>query len=236
MSNITASPSVRQFISDIRQDLKSVNLDQWIPAYYIHNKGIDKAALFIKREADNMKLQYYPDIWVTVDDLIMEPSQLVGADLGVPDCTNAMVSIKELPRIFTTRFGYAANVSSIDFSGDYFQTTPRDYNAKTKRRFKNPKQRYFWIYNNHLFIPDSLVKVVTLRAIFANKKQGLELAGCGLLDTCIRMLDLEFPAPGHLLDDIKKATVIDIASIREKITESEYPNLNELKKTSPLSK
>jgi|SRR5271155_11489 len=236
MSNTPASPTVRQMISDVRQDLKSVNLDQWIPAYYIHKKLIDKAGLFIKREADNMKLQYYPDIWVTVDELVMEPSQLVGPNLGVPDCTNAMISVKELPRIFTTRFGYLVNVSSADFSGDYFQTTPRDYNAKRNRRFKNPKQRYFWIYNNHLLVPESFVKVFTLRAIFANKKEGLELNGCGPLDSCIRMLDLEFPAPGHLLDDIKKATIIDIASIREKIPVSEYPHLNENIKVSPQTK
>jgi hypothetical protein len=50
------------------------------------------------------------------------------------------------------------------------------------------------------------------------------------------MLDLEFPAPGHLLSDIKKGTVIEIASIREKLIPSEYPNLDQLVKKSPTSK
>jgi len=103
------------------------------------------------------------------------------------------------------------------------------------RRFQDPTQRYFWIYNNHLVVPNSFVRSLTLRALFANKADGLKLNGCGL-PGCIRMLDLEFPVPSHLYDDVKKATVIDIASIREKLIPSEYPNLNELKKTSPKSK
>jgi hypothetical protein len=218
----------------VRQDLKSVNLDQWIPAAYIHRKLIDTAALFIKREADNMRLQVYPDMWVTVDNLVMEETTLIGAsDIFVPNCVKIMRSVKELPRIFTTRFGYVLNVSSIDFSGDYVQTTPRDYNNKMNRRFQNPKQRYFWIYNNHLVVPNSFVQSLTLRALFANKADGLKLNGCDSLG-CIRMLDLEFPAPSHIIQDIKNFTVQSIASIREKIPRSEYPNLNEHRPVSPV--
>jgi hypothetical protein len=236
MPNIPESRTVREMISDVRQDLHSVNLDEWIPASYIYRKLVDTAGLFLKREADGMRTQLYPDIWVTVDDLEMEESELVGAyQINVPDCTRVMVSKKPLPRIFTTRFGYLANISSIDYSGDYIQSTPRDYNSKQGRRYKDPTQRYFWIYNGHLLIPKSFVKSVTLRAIFANKKQGLELNGCGD-DICLSTLDYEFPVPGHLLSDVKKATVIEIASTREKIVPSEYPNLNELVKKSPTSK
>jgi len=236
MSETPVSRTVRQMISDVRQDLKSVNLDQFIPASYIHRKLIDTAALFIKREADNMRLQVYPDMWVTVDDLVMEEATIIGSsDIHVPNCVRIMKSVKELPRIFTTRFGYVLNVSSIDFSGDYVQTTPRDYNNKMNRRFQDPKQRYFWIYNNHLVIPNSFVKSLTLRALFANKADGLRLNGCGL-PGCIRTLDLEFPAPSHLLEDIKKSTVIEIAQIREKLISSDYPHLKENEKNSPLAK
>ena len=235
-SNTPSSRTVREMISDVRQDLNSVNLDQWIPAKYIHRKLIDVAGLFIKREADNMRLQAYPDMWVTVDNVVMEKSELVGAsDILVPNCTTIMKSVQKLPRIFTTRFGYVANISSIDYSGNYVQTTPRDYSYKVQRKYQNPTQRYWWIYNDHLVIPNSFVQSVTLRALFANKRDGLRLNGCDNLD-CIRMLDLEFPAPGHLLDDIKSQTVIKIASTREKIVPSEYPNLDELSKKSPLSK
>jgi len=236
MSNIPESRTVGEMISDVRQDLHSVTLDQWLPAAYIYRHLIDNTGLFLKREADGMRMQLYPDIWVTVDDVEMEESQLVGAyGIDVPNCTRVMISKKPLPRIFTTRFGYLANVSSIDYSGDYIQTNPRDYNNKQNRKYQNPTQRYFWIYNGKLLIPRSFVKSVTLRAVFANKKQGFDLNGCDV-DNCRSTLDYEFPAPGHMLSDIKKGTVIEIASTREKITPSEYPNLNELKKVSPTSK
>lgn len=236
MSNIPSSPTVRQMISDVRNDLNSINLDQWIPAKYIHQKLIDTTALYLKREADNMRLQEYPDIWVTVDELVMEESELVGASsIPVPSCSRIMKSVKKLPRIFTTRFGYTLNLSSIDFSGDYIPVTPREYNTKKNRRYQDPTKRYFWIYNNHLVVPDSFVESFTLRAIFANKAEGLALNGCEAMG-CIRMLDLEFPAPGHLLSDIKKGTVIEISSIREKIISSQYPHLDALEPKSPHAK
>jgi hypothetical protein len=231
-----SSPTVRKFISDVRNDLHSINLDQWIPAKYIHQKGIDVAALFIKREADAMRMQEYPDIWLTVDNVVMEESQLVGAtDIPVPSCTSVMKSVKKIPRIFSTRYGYLLNLSSIDFSGDYTQVTPREYNNKKNRKFQNPTRRYFWIYNGYLVVPDSKVQSFTIRAIFANKKEGLEFNGCGN-QGCISLLDQEFPAPGHLLSDIKNKTVQEIAGVRERITPSEYPHLDELEKKSPMSK
>jgi hypothetical protein len=236
MSDIHESRTVGEMLSDVRQDLHAVNLDEWIPGYYIHRKLIDNTGLFLKREADGMRMQQYPDIWVTVDDVTMEESQLVGAyQIDVPDCTRVMVSTKKLPRIFTTRFGYLINISSIDYSGKYVQTTPDDFNNKSRRRFQDPTQRYFWIYNGKLIIPRSFVQSVTIRAIFANKKDGLKLNGCDYTG-CYSNLDFAFPAPGHMLADIKKATVMELASIREKIPPSEYPHLNELQKTSPHAK
>lgn len=230
------SPTVAQVISDVRNDLNSVSLDGHLPSRYLHNKLIDTAKLFMKREADDRRIQQYQSIWVTVDSFEMEETPLVGcSDIPIPSCTKVMKSKLQLPAIYSTRYGYLLNISSVDYNREYMQFTPRAYAQAKTRRYHNPDKRYFWIYNGYLIIPDSLVQSVTLRAVFCYKDQGLKLDSCND-PSCIRLLDQEFTAPGHLLDDIKSKTVQVIAGIRDKIPSDEYPNLNSLEKNSPLSK
>lgn len=236
MSSTAQSPTVNQVISDIRNDLHSVNLDDWIPAKYIHNKLLDTAKLFIKREGDDRRFQLYPSIWVTIDEFEMIESDLIGcSDISIPYCTKVMKSKLQLPAIYTTRYGYLLNISSVDFNKNYIQTTPRIYSQIKSRRYQNPGLRYFWIYNGYLIIPESMVQSVTLRAVFCKKDEGLKLENCRE-SGCIKLLDQEFTVPGHLLDDIKSYTIQKIAGIREKILPSEYPHLNQLEKKSPVSK
>lgn len=228
-------PTVNQVISDVRQDLNRVNLDGYIPAKYLHSKLLDTAKLFIKREADDRRLFLYPDIWVTIDNFELQSTPLIGcSDIAVPHCTNVMKSKLKLPEIYTTRYGYLINISSLDYTRNYTQTTPKDYVKLKSRRFQNPNLRYFWIYNGHLVIPEAMVESLTLRAIFCDKAQGLRIGACGN-NGCIKTLDQDFTAPGHLLDNIKAYTVQQL-TIKDKLQPDTYPNLNELEKKSPLSK
>lgn len=238
MPSASLSPTVNQVISDVRNDLRAVSLDDYIPAKYLHNRLLDTAKLFMKREADNMKLQLYPSIWVTIDSFQLEQSTLIGcADVAIPHCDKVMKSKLRLPAIYTTRFGYLINISSLDYNAkfDYTQVTPKEYSQIKTRRYQNPNKRYFWIHNGYLTIPDTLVEEVTLRAIFCDKAEGLRLEGCGEPD-CIRLLDQEFTVPGHLLDDVKSYTVQKIAGVRQRMVPDEFPNLDVNEKKSPVSK
>lgn len=229
------SPPVKEAISRVRMGLNAVSLDKYLPAKYIHGKLLDTAKLFMKREGDDRRFDLYPSIWVTIDELEMEPSTLVSASIPVPHCERIMKSIKKLPEIYTTRYGYLANLSSSDYSTPYTQTTPRKYANIRDRRIRDRSLRYFWIENGHLVIPESFVEIVKLSAIFCNKAHGLRVDGCHQ-DHCISILDEAFTVPPHLFDDVIKATVMEIAGTREKMPPSEYPNLNEYKKEAPLAK
>lgn len=236
MASAPQSPTVNQVISDVRNDLNAVNLDDYIPARYLHNKLLDTAKLFMKREADNMKLQLYPSIWVTIDNFEMEDSTLIGcSDIAIPKCDRVMKSKLQLPAIYTTRYGYLLNISSVNYGREYTQITPREYAAIKNRRYKDPNKRYFWIYNGYLIIPDAMIETVVLRAVFCDKAQGLRLDAC-TEPGCIMLLDQEFTVPGHLLDDVKNATVQKILASRKQIQPDEYPNLDSLEKKSPVSK
>lgn len=230
----TDSPSVRQIISDVRQDLNSVNLDDWIPAKYIHHKLLDTAKLFMKREADDRRFYLYPNIWFPIT-MEMEQSSLINcSDIAIPQCTSVMKSKLKLPGIYTTRYGYLMNVASLEYGIQYIPTTPLLYSKYKKSRYQNPKYKYFWINNGYIIIPDSFVEAVEVRAIFYNKAEAAKLDQCNNdKSNCKLMLDYEFTVPGHLLADVRKATVIELAQIRKAIIPSEWPHLNQLEKQNP---
>jgi hypothetical protein len=237
MSSTSISPPVKEVISDIRVDLRALTIDSYIPAKYLHHKLLDTAKLFMKREGDNMRFQMYPSIWVTINDLEMEEVPLVGCtDIAIPHCNTVMKSKLRLPDIYTTRFGYLIDINTLDYNtfAVWTQISPREYKTTKTRRYQDPSKRYFWIYNGYLIIPDSKIQSVTLRAVFCDKAQGLRLEACGE-PTCILTMDQEFTVPGHLLDDVKNATVQKIMGSRDRIPPNEYPNLNENKKNSPVS-
>lgn len=236
----TDSPSVRQVISDVRQDLNSVNLDDWIPAKYIHHKLLDNAKLFMKREADDRRLYLYADIWTPINVFPLKESTLIEcSDIAVPHCNTVMKSEFKLPSVFSTRYGYALKIYSLDYSIEYTPITPSDYINIKKSRYQNPKKRYCWLSNDYLIIPDAFVQSVTIRGIFINQLEAKKLDQCCDGNTqpqCMLMLDQKFPVPGHLLGDVKKATILELAQIRKQIVPDEYPQLNQLEKKSPVSK
>ena len=226
--------SVREVISEVRIDLRANNIDDWLPSAYIHSKLIDATSLFVKREADDKRLQRYPDLWVTIECLEMEEVDLIQCcDLDIPKCKTVMRSKKKLPNAFSTRFGYVLKVSSVDYDRDYLPTTPREYKYITNREFVDKSKRYYWIENGHLSIPGSLVQNVRVRGMFLNKAEALKFNACGNLDGgCINFLDQDFVAPEHLLKNIKDAVVMSILNSYKQLQADELPNLNSNEKTN----
>lgn len=227
--------SVREVISEVRNDLRANSMDEWLPSKYIHSKLQGSASLFIKREADDRRLQRYPELWVVVECFEMEEVPLVECcNLDIPNCKTVMRSKKKLPSLYSTRYGYCLNISSVDYDRDYFPTTPKEYKYIMNREYQDKSKRYFWIENGHLIIPGSMVEVVRVRGMFINKAEAVRLNTCGDGD-CVNFLDQEFVAPEHLLKNIKEATVASILGSNKQIQPDELPNLNANEKTNPKS-
>lgn len=227
--------TVREVISELRNDLRSVSIDEWIPAKYIHMKLIGFASLFIKREADDRRLFRYSNIFTTIKCLPMVEDDLINCcDISIPNCTKVMRSKDKLPKIYTTRYGYLANVTAVDYDKDYIFTTPAQYKYTKSRRFVDLSKRYYWIENGYLIIPDSMVSAVTFKAMFVNRADALKLE-CDAEETCYRLLDEEFIAPEHLLHDIKNATSTELINTYKRFQPDEMQNLNSAEKTNPAS-
>lgn len=226
---------VREIISEVRNSVRAVAPDLWIPAKYIHMKLKGIAALFIKREADDKRLFKYTELWATITCLKLEEEDLIQCcEVNIPSCKKVMKSVNKLPDLYSTRFGYLINVSSVDYDRDYLQTTPQQYKYTKSREFQDKSKRYFWIENGYLIIPDALVERVRVRGMFTNKADALKIDDCCHSDSpCVTLLDQEFVAPEHLLQDIKSATISEIIKSYKSIQNDEMTNQNENEKTNP---
>jgi hypothetical protein len=226
---------VREIISEVRNDVRAVSNDAWIPGKYIHFKLKGIASLFIKREADDKRLFRYSELWTTIECMEFEEVDLVNCcDIAIPNCKKVMKSKKKLPEVYSTRYGYLLNVSSVDYDRDYLQTTPQQYKYTKSREFQDKSKRYFWIENGYIIVPDSMVEVLRVRGMFLNKSEALAL-NCDAADDdgCVGLLDQLFVAPEHLLQDIKAATTASILGTFRRVQPDEMTNNNESEKTNP---
>lgn len=228
----------REIISEVRNSLRAASLDDWIPGKFIYFKLKGLAALFIKREADEKRLFRYTELWATIKCLEMVEDDLVNCcDITIPNCTKVMRSKEKLPEIYSTRYGYLLNVTSVDYDKDYIPVTPQQYKYTKSREFNDTRKRYYWLENGYLIIPDSMVSVVTVKAMFTNKAEALKLNMCDNAETtdCPNFMDQEFVAPEHLLQDIKNAAVLDILGTNRRMQQDELSNLNSNEKSNPTS-
>lgn len=228
---------IREIISEVRNSLRAASVDDWIPGKFIYFKLKGIAALFIKREADEKRLFRYTELWATIKCLEMEEDDLINCcNINIPNCTKVMRSKEKLPEIYSTRYGYLLNVTSVDYYRDYIPVTPQQYKYTKSREFNDTRKRYFWLENGYLIIPDSMVSVVTVKAMFTNKAEALKLDNCNTeTNDCIRFLDQDFVAPEHLLQDIKNASIQDILGSNRRLPQDELTNLNSNEKSNPAS-
>lgn len=225
--------TVREIISEVRNDLRAISIDEWIPAKYLHMKLLGFASLFIKREADDKRLFRYSNLFTTIRCLKMFEEDLIKCcDISIPGCTKVMKSVHKLPKIYSTRYGYLLTVTALDYDKDYIFVTPAQYKYTKSRKFVDKSKRYFWIENNHLIIPDSMVSSVTVKAMFINRAEALRLE-CDAEETCFRLLDEEIIIPEHLLQNVKDATTTDLLNKYKRSQPDEMANLNSFEKTNP---
>ena len=75
-------PTNREMISDIRNSLQSVTVDEWLPAKYVYYKLLSVTALFLKREADEGAIKNL----VVVKKKMPPNKPLSDSDIKLIDC------------------------------------------------------------------------------------------------------------------------------------------------------
>lgn len=206
---------VREFISNVRNELNNVVLDTTLSDRYIFNKGIYYSDLLIKREADSRRIWQNTKYFKTIDCFKLEvatPEQCV--NIRIPNCKVYSKSIEKMPPFYGSIYGDMIQVLSIDESEKFIQTTPENYKNILNREFQ-AKTNYYWFKNDYLIIP-GYIKAVNIKGLFKTFTT----------DSCKGILWSELGMPDWVITDIMSLVVKDIANYNLRIVKDNDPNKN----------
>lgn len=224
-----ASLTNRQIISDIVNDLRALDLDDRVSKRYILYKLRSYASLFIKRDGDTRNLFNISEIWTEVPCVELCEVPLVECcNIDIPDCKTVMRSRKKLPEILQVRYRELLQVFNPLYSRGFIPTTPQQYRNIISREFVDKRLKYFWIANGYLVVPDALVTDVTIRGVFLNSAEAIQLNSCipESEQECVSILDQPFTCPDYLVPVVKSETLKDLFNFYKRVTVDEAPNLN----------
>lgn len=140
-------------------------------------------------------------------------------------CNTVMKSKKELPKLVNSKYGSSLKeVTNIDYSLDFRPTTPSKF-RRDKRREGYGIDRFWYIKDNHLYLPDSDVMTVSLSLYTPNTYEAAKVSSCKE-NECLNPWEFEFACSDKLLEVVIQETIKEI-SFKLQIPKDENPNLDE---------
>jgi hypothetical protein len=231
---------IRQYISDITNQIKQYSMDSYISPKFIYSETINIISDFLKKDHEaKRKLQKLSTGWSEIKCLNLEEVDVVEcAELDIRMCEKLMRSKNRLPDTFSYSFGnIIKHVASINFSSFYDPVTPRQWNAIQKREFRDPNKYYYFFIDGYIYIPVPKKQVINVEALrvdayFISKYEVdvFNLTNSECIDCqnnkCLSPLDYELVCPGYLLNDVKKELLNRLGSLFLKVQLDAYPNMN----------
>jgi hypothetical protein len=219
----------RQIISDIVNDLRALNLDDRVSKKYILSKLRSYASLFIKRDADTRRLLNIAEIWTNIPCVELCEVPLVDCcNIDIPNCKSVMRSRKKIPELLQTLYKELIQVFNPIYSKEFIATTPQQYKNIINRAYVDPRLKYYWLSNGYLIVPDAMISTITIRGVFLNPHEALQLNSCDTdeVSDCVSILDQPFTCPDYLISVVKQETLKDLFNFYKRVTVDEEPNLN----------
>ena len=213
-------------VSTIINQLKYLNKDEHISRRFILSKLRENAKNLIAQKLRDRSLYREDSLESWIDCLQMERIEGVKCDIvEFKSCKEVMRSVKQLPDIIYSKYGAAiTKVYSIDGESEYDYTTLRQY-SNNKRR-KNYGQKFFYIKNNYLYLPDSTTERVNLPVITLETEKIPQLSGCGNTNECKSVWEYEFIGSDKLQKAVIDMTIMELLQSHRQIIPDEQPNLS----------
>lgn len=221
-------PTNRQVCSDISDYLKANNVDDRISYRFILSELRDNAQNFIKQDADNRRIFKQSSLWKTLPcGVEFEEVSLISCIFDVAGCQLIMRSKTKIPKTYVTSYGDLIKLTNLDGSGNYIQISPSDYQSQKDRKYINKQNKYFWIIDDYIYIPDSYIEALRVTGFFKTDDY-LSYGACASKN-CFKPLDMEFNCPDYLIKIVKDDTKRQLLA-RYNIVKDENPDLNNLTK------
>lgn len=218
----------KEIVSDIINDLRALSVDDRISERYVLSTLRVVNALFLKRENDQLRL-YKQDIWTPIDCLKMIESDFAECH-GIRKVHHYMRSEKKLPQLYSYSNGpLVKEAISLDDGNIYLPSTMKEFKSKMSREFP-PKDKYFWIRDGYLIIPDGPEKV-TFNGCFMDPSKARALSTSNK-SLCINPMEEEFSSPPHLIDTVKDKAIERLIKVYKRVIKDEIADLDTNSKTN----
>lgn len=193
----------REVVSIIRSKLKQISGDDIISDRAILAELKSTANLYIKREVDRRRLLTVDSLFTTISCLEMVEVPLSECCSYTSPCTIRRTKYK-LPKLGEGVWGYIVEtVQSMDGSMRFSEGTASRYVNLLNLR-KSPNKNIFWMQNGYLYVSNSDIETVMMRAYF-EEDVPFELISCdpdALDEECKNPLDQPFRCPGYILQNV----------------------------------
>ena len=188
----------RDLVSRVRSSNKLISGDNNITDRVIFNMLKASSRTLIKRETNLRKLWNSPNIFTSIECIEMKPAPLSECCEYKNPC-NVARSVKKIPQISEGIFGLL--VQSV------FSPGKRKFDYSSIDRFVNIMKldlkninKYFWIYNDYLYVSDENIEYIDILAYFDDDFNPNTYSSCKTVQdtTCVNPLDKEFPIPSYM--------------------------------------
>lgn len=222
------------FVSEIRNHLKSLNKDDYIPARFI----ISTAETFIQYLINTRPLSNTMralNSFTMIECIEMERVKSHKCDIAeFRTAEKIMKSKKPLPNIFTnSKIGYIIeSILNIDYSTEYKPLrTPKDF-KNTKNRQFGGNSPYYYISNNYIYILNSTSEIITINALFQDENEALQMSDCKEdCYECRSKLEEKFVCPEEYISTVRDQTLQLLLGANKRVVEDENPDLDSNQKS-----
>lgn len=232
-----ASITKREFVSEIKGDLRAHNIDQRVSPRFILAKADD----YVKDIIHQRKLTslLWDSSFVTpLDCFEMERIEKIKCPIfEFRTCDKIMRSKKKLPEVMITSMGdtiisvtNAVNDAQhhIDYQRLY---KPTDYASQKKREFGGVTA-YYYVLDGYLWLLGTTNRLVNIVAVFNDENEVNEASECTECDECAPALDSKFVCPEKYRARVKRLVLEDLFSFYKRNIVDENPDLDENQKSA----
>lgn len=222
-----------EFVSRVANLLRANSKDGRVNKRTVLSIGRSKAAFLIAQKFDEMTM--FKEDNVITEIPCFEFNQVEAKYCDIFEfrlCKNLMKSVHKLPEVISAKNGSGVvRAFSVDEDKVYTYTTPQKFIRDKKRKYQVTNNRFFYIKDGYMYLPDSTNELLDISVITLDRKLASSISSCGYKDGCKSVWEYEFICPERFYDMVVRDTVQELTSTWVQITPDVKPNQNENSRT-----
>lgn len=203
--------TVGDSISRVRNVIKAVKEDPFMTDRFIYSLVSKHAKTLMKRDSQRESIYKYTGLFKEIPCIdLIEVDVVEACCIGIKTGCTFRRSKDKLPDMLEIDAGpVIRSVTTLDYSVKADQTHPSLYTNMTKTSgFKYNKNKYFWILDGYIYIPDVRWESIRLQAIF---DEDVAYAICSSkAGDCYVAQEADLSIPEHLFSEIESMVLNEI--------------------------